>query len=225
MKQLGEVDKFKRTPSAAALAPRRNPSQSRSQVTVDAVLEATMQVLVKDGIRRLTTTRVAERAGVSVGTLYQYYPNKQSLLFAVLKRHLQRVTDAVESAARRSHYAPLEVMVTTVVAAFVKAKTEQMDEAQPLYAVASELASAEIVKTAADKGCSAIAHMLATAPDAAFEDLQLTSHVFIAAMVGPTRTLLEGDAPPKLLRALRRQLKSVCLGYLEREATFRNRLH
>tara|TARA_R110001599_G_scaffold299881_1_gene504957 strand:+ start:1220 stop:1774 length:555 start_codon:yes stop_codon:yes gene_type:complete len=182
-----------------------------------------MQVLVSDGVRRLTTTRVAERAGVSVGTLYQYYPNKQALLFAVLKRHLQRVADAVESASLRSHNAPLEVMVTNVVNAFVKAKTEQMDQARPLYAVASELASEELVKTAADKGCSAIANMLATAPDASFEDLKLTSHVFIAAMVGPTRTLLEGDAPPKLLRALRRQLKSLCLGYLEREATSRDR--
>jgi len=56
----------------------------RGRRHVGAISEATIQVLLSDGVERLTTTRVAERAGVSVGTLYQYYPNKQSLLFAVL---------------------------------------------------------------------------------------------------------------------------------------------
>ena len=55
-----------------ALNPRKKPAQSRSKVTVDAIFEATIQVLLADGLQRLTTTRVAERAGVSVGTLYQY---------------------------------------------------------------------------------------------------------------------------------------------------------
>jgi AcrR family transcriptional regulator len=54
---------------------------------VEAISEATIQVLLSHGADRLTTTRVAERAGVSVGTLYQYYPKKQSLLFAVLVNH------------------------------------------------------------------------------------------------------------------------------------------
>ena len=60
--------------------------------------EATIQVLLTHGPDRLTTTRVAERAGVSVGTLYQYYPNKRSLLFAVLEDHLKKVSAAVERA-------------------------------------------------------------------------------------------------------------------------------
>ena len=63
---------------------------------MDAILEATIQVLLSVGKERLTTTRVASRAGVSVGTLYQYFPNKSALLQAALKRHLDEVTDAVE---------------------------------------------------------------------------------------------------------------------------------
>ena len=54
-----------------------------------AISEATIQVLISQGGDRLTTTRVAERAGVSVGTLYQYYPNKESLLFAVAEDHME----------------------------------------------------------------------------------------------------------------------------------------
>ena len=74
------------------LEPRKSPVQARSTASVHAILEATIQVLLKVGKERLTTTRVASRAGVSVGTLYQYFPNKSALLQAALKRHLGEVT-------------------------------------------------------------------------------------------------------------------------------------
>ena len=76
-----------KTMSPAPFEPRKTPVQQRSTVTVEAISEATIPVLLAVGLDRLTTTRVAERAGVSVGTLYQYYPNKQELLLAVLKVH------------------------------------------------------------------------------------------------------------------------------------------
>src|ERR1700722_7332233 len=78
------------------LEPRKSPVQARSAASVDAILEATIQVLLSVGKERLTTTSVALRAGVSVGTLYQYFPNKSALLQAALKRHLAEVTEAVE---------------------------------------------------------------------------------------------------------------------------------
>jgi len=81
-----------------AFEPRKTPVQARATVTVEAISEATVQVLLSRGTQRLTTTRVADRAGVSVGTLYQYFPNKQSLLFAVLEDHLELVTKEVEEA-------------------------------------------------------------------------------------------------------------------------------
>jgi AcrR family transcriptional regulator len=205
-------------PSSAALEPRKQPRQARSQITVDTVFEATIQVLLSDGPQRLTTTRVADRAGVSVGTLYQYYPNKQALLYAVLQRHLARVGDTVEAAARATHHAPLSAMVAAVVEAFVRAKTERIDEACALYGVAGELDSAELVKAVGKRNRAAISAMLATASDGRFDDLALTSFMFSAAMAGPTRAMLEGGAPPKMLRALRGQLESLCLGYLQREA-------
>jgi len=61
-------------------------------------MQATIQVLLKDGKMKLTTTRIAERAGVSVGTLYQYFPNKSSLIQALLKKHLDGVALAMETA-------------------------------------------------------------------------------------------------------------------------------
>lgn len=207
------------THPSAALKARKQPRQARSQATVDAVFEATIQVLLSHGSERLTTTRVADRAGVSVGTLYQYYPNKQALLYAVLQRHLTRVGDTVEAAARSAHHAPLAAMVATVVEAFVRAKTERIEEARALYGVASEFEAVQLVKALGARNCAAVSAMLATASDVRFDDLAVTSYMFCAAMVGPVGAILKGGAPPKMLRVLRAQLESLCLGYLEREAS------
>src|SRR5215475_9944050 len=89
------------------LTPRKSPRQGRAIATVDAIFEATIQVLLSDGLIRLNTTRVARRAGVSVGTLYQYFPNKQSLLFSVLENHLNRVMEQVEAACESACRKPL----------------------------------------------------------------------------------------------------------------------
>src|SRR5271170_5449003 len=98
--------------SDLVLEPRKSPVQARSAASVDAILEATIQVLLSVGKERLTTTRVALRAGVSVGTLYQYFPNKSALLQAVLKRHLNQVTDAVELVCKQQKGGTLQQIVT-----------------------------------------------------------------------------------------------------------------
>ncbi len=71
------------------LNPRRQPRQNRSCVTVEAVLEASAQVFEEEGYGSATTNRIAERAGVSIGTLYQYFPSKEALAVALLMRHLE----------------------------------------------------------------------------------------------------------------------------------------
>jgi AcrR family transcriptional regulator len=78
--------------------PRKTPTQTRSRVTVEAILEAAAHILEKEGDKALTTNRVAERAGVSIGSLYQYYPNKQSLLVALHARHLDKIKASANAA-------------------------------------------------------------------------------------------------------------------------------
>jgi AcrR family transcriptional regulator len=121
------------------LEPRKTPVQARSTVTVEAIAEATVQVLLSLGTDRLTTTKVAERAGVSVGTLYQYFPNKQSLLFAVLEDHLDKVSAAVEAACARACHLPLAAMVQDVVEAFVDAKMQRPDISTALYRIVADI--------------------------------------------------------------------------------------
>lgn len=74
-----------------AEAARRTPKQERAQATVDAILQATAQLLVADGgVARLSTNRIAKRAGVSVGTLYQYFPDKEAIVQALGEQTLDR---------------------------------------------------------------------------------------------------------------------------------------
>ena len=74
---------------AHALQPRRKPVQRRSTATVEAIIEAAAQVFARHGYAAGTTNRIAERAGVSIGTLYQYFPNKDAILLALTERHLR----------------------------------------------------------------------------------------------------------------------------------------
>jgi AcrR family transcriptional regulator len=73
--------------------PRKNPKQERSQTLVGAVLEASARILDLNGYARLTTNKVAELAGVSIGSLYQYFPGKDALMAAVLERHVNQIMD------------------------------------------------------------------------------------------------------------------------------------
>lgn len=75
-------------PARTQLKPRKAPLQARSKATVDAILSAAAQVLKRKGYAAATTDRIAERAGVSVGSLYQYFPNKDAILVALAERHI-----------------------------------------------------------------------------------------------------------------------------------------
>jgi AcrR family transcriptional regulator len=123
---------------------------------VEAISEATIQVLLSHGADRLTTTRVAERAGVSVGTLYQYYPNKESLLFAVLEDHLGRVTAAVETACEQASHKPLSQIIRTVVEAFVDAKMDRTDISVALYQIAANVGGPALVKKAGQRATEGV---------------------------------------------------------------------
>lgn len=77
---------------------RRHPKQARSRALIEAVLEAAARVLVREGLPGFTTNRVAEVAGVSVGSLYQYFPNKQALLAALFDQHRQDILAILDDA-------------------------------------------------------------------------------------------------------------------------------
>src|SRR5690242_21861949 len=75
--------------------PRKEACQERSRATVDALVQATARILVKEGFDKASTNRIAQVAGVSVGSLYQYFPSKEALVAAVIERHQQALMQTV----------------------------------------------------------------------------------------------------------------------------------
>ncbi len=101
--------------------PRRIPRQARSRALVEAILEATARVLAEHGYAGTNTNVVAERAGVSVGSVYQYFPNKDSLVTALHERHAAQMQAAVEEALARGRAADLPGCLAAIVHALLKA--------------------------------------------------------------------------------------------------------
>ncbi len=131
--------------TAAPLSPRKTPIQRRSVATVEALHTATIQVLVTEGLSRCTTTRVASRAGMSVGSLYQYYPNRDALLSGVLELHLTKIADALEAACISVRGKPVGEMACAMVQAFLSLKLANPDESKALYGVAAERDGARLM--------------------------------------------------------------------------------
>jgi AcrR family transcriptional regulator len=197
------------------LEPRKTPVQARSAASVKAILDATIQVLLKVGKQRLTTTRVALRAGVSVGTLYQYFPNKSALLQAALKRHLDEMTNAVELVCREQKGTTLQQMATALISTFFEAKMRNARTSVALYSVSSDVDGARIVQQTGTRSNQAIVEMLASSRDPLAKDPELVASILQGAMAGVSRRLLESVSPEKQFEALREELILFACAYLK----------
>ena len=100
--------------------PRKDASQERSRATVDALLEATARILVREGFDRASTNRIADVAGVSIGSLYQYFPSKEALVAAVIERHQQDIRQVIQGELEKAAMLPIEQGVRMLVAVAVK---------------------------------------------------------------------------------------------------------
>ncbi|WP_429197303.1 TetR/AcrR family transcriptional regulator [Luteibacter sp. W1I16] len=197
-----------------SLKPRKSPRQARSTVTVAAIFEATFQVLLSEGIARLTTTRVAQRAGVSVGTMYQYFPHKQALLYAVLDQYLGDVVIAIEAACEQYEGASLREMSDGLCRAYLDAKLRHLPGSRALYVVAAELDTADLVADVVRRTDQAITRVLMTASDAVFGDVETVTFALRSMLVGTVQAVLEKDGSPESLAILRAQLPVMSRAYL-----------
>ncbi|MGP9811346.1 TetR family transcriptional regulator [Rhodopseudomonas sp. NSM] len=132
---------------SGSISTRKQPQQARSTELVAAILEAAVQVLAKQGAQRFTTARVADKAGVSVGSLYQYFPNKAAILFRLQsdewRQTAQMLRDILED--RRD---PPPKRLRRLVLAFIRSECDEaevrgaLDDAAPLYRDAPEARAA-----------------------------------------------------------------------------------
>ncbi len=132
-----------KSPKTPRLSSRKQPRQARSSRLVADILEAAVQVLSSEGARRFTTARVAERAGISVGSLYQYFPNKEAILFR-LQADEWRQTGALLQDILADRTRPPAERLRILVRAFFRSECEEaalrlaLGDAAPLYRDAPE---------------------------------------------------------------------------------------
>lgn len=199
----------------AALTPRKKPRQARSAATLDAIFEATIQVLLADGMRALTTTRVAERAGVSVGTMYQYFPHKQSLIYALNERYLEVLADKVEATCRAQTGRPVAEMLAALIETYWRAKTERAEVTRALYRSVVEMDNEALVEAFARRVDATTTAMLESAPDATFRDVHLVNLTLVTVIFGTIRNAFERNLEQSAIDALEVELLAMCRAYVE----------
>jgi AcrR family transcriptional regulator len=116
------------------ISPRKAPRQSRSQATVTAILDATARILVERGFAAASTNAVAERAGVSVGSLYQYFPNKEALVSALRARHGEQMMAVIQRALTKA----MDATVADALAGLIEATVEAHGVDADLHRVLEE---------------------------------------------------------------------------------------
>lgn len=201
-------------PAPNLLQPRKSPRQARSAFTVEAIYAATIQVLLAEGVTKLTTTRVAERAGVSVGTMYQYYPHKQALLFAVVERQLDSIVVAMLAAADKLKGRDINSVASGLALAWLDAKTADIVASRAIYGIAAEFDLGDVMQRAMTQMMDVFKELLVSAPDAQFDDPESAAFMLTALLGGSVRVVMETDASPEYLDKLRRELPRVCQAYL-----------
>lgn len=202
-------------PEPALLQPRKTPRQARSAATIEAIREATIQVLLAEGVARLTTTRVAERAGVSVGTMYQYFPHKQALLFGIVEKQFALIEEAICAASARLTGRDLKTIAEGLATAWLDAKMADIVSSRAIYGVSGEFDLSAHMGRAAGLMTEMFDALLASAPDTRFVDRRSTAFMLTALLGGSVRVVMEADPSEESLARLRRELPRACYAYLQ----------
>jgi AcrR family transcriptional regulator len=197
------------------LKPRKQPVQARSEATVSAIFEATFQVLLAVGYRKMTTTRVAERAGVSVGTLCQYFPNRRALVAAVIERHLEQTASLVERDCRALAGASLDEMAGGLVEAIIKAKCRRIEISRAMQEPLVDIDGVTLVKSAANKAAAFVAGILSSCRDAAFDDVHRLAFLIVTSCRSLLQSAIVDGASPSDIAALRTHMRAMVHGYLK----------
>jgi len=196
----------------ATLKPRKQPVQARSEATVLAIYEASIQVLLAVGYRKLTTTRVAERAGVSVGTLYQYFPNRQALVRAVLERYLAEMSASIQADCRALRGRSLDRIATGMVDAIIDAKWRRLEVSRAMHEPLVEVGGAELVRASAAKGAAFAADLLRSCPEIGRVEVEpLAVFLMMACSSMLQAAFIEYAADRETIRA---HMHAMACGYL-----------
>ena len=195
--------------------PRKIPRQERSKVTVETILEATARVLAREGYERATTNRIAEVSGYSVGSLYDYFPNKESLVAALIERHAEEMVAAVESSFRVNADYPLPVAVRSWVESGVRAHSHNPGLHNVLVEQVSGVGDSERIGEFEERITRSVkAYLERHAGEIEPQDLSLASFVVVQADLSLTHKAV-AERPGSLEDGrLVDEVTSLVVGYL-----------
>ena len=207
----------------AQISSRKQPKQARSTELVAAILDAAIQVLARDGAHRFTTARVAERAGVSVGSLYQYFPNKAAILFRLQSDEWRQTTDLLRGILEDVRRPPLE-RLRTLVHAFLRSECDEaamrvaLNDAAPLYRDAPE---AQEARASGDRTVQVF--MQQVLPEASEATRALAGGLITTTLSKVGKDFSESPRAPAEIEAYADAMADMFCAYLEGLASVRPR--
>lgn len=197
------------------ISSRKQPKQVRSTELVAAILEAAVQVLATQGASRFTMARVAERAGVSVGSMYQYFPNKAAILFRLQSDEWRQTCDMLRGILDDQVRPPFE-RLHSLVRAFVQSECDEaqmrgaLDDAAPLYRDAPEARAARMsVQQSVD------AFMLEVLPAAPAQTRSLAGDLIITTLSKVGKQFSTAPRSPGEIEIYARAMADMFCAYLE----------
>lgn len=160
--------------------PRKSPRQARSQVTCDAIVRAAELVLEEQGADALTTTRVAKKAGVSVGSLYQYFPNKDALVAALVERYMLQLREVFMQMLQMASALPLQTLIEGILrmlATTIRAQGRGVH--RPLLERYSAIGLARMAEENLERYIEALTNHLAQRPEVRCADLRRACFIMV----------------------------------------------
>jgi AcrR family transcriptional regulator len=196
---------------------RKSPKQSRSKALVEAILEATTRILPEQGLDRTSTNRIAELAGVSIGSLYQYFPNKDAILAYLMERDLSAQARTYRAMIDDMRGEPLERVVETVVKDASERYLAQPELVRTVFVHAARLQQLETILASRKSVGEAVGELIRQRPELSMqaEEADRTAFVIINAVMGVYQTWVLSEPSDRMSTdALDEHLQQLILGYL-----------
>ena len=194
---------------------RKDPKQARAKQTVDTILQATARILVEEGAERLTTNYLARKAGFSIGTIYQYFPNRESIVLALIARQREETDKRIAAAASAVGDGSVEDKIRAIVRALHDAFNVHRKSEQRLTMALLRLAITHGLPTPSDAIVRAIVQVCADAGDGVDAALN-EAEVFVLsrALLETLRNALLHGSPLMGTRELEDALVRLVLGFM-----------
>jgi len=197
---------------------RKKPEQKRSQTLFESIIESAARVLPALGYARATTNRIAKRAGISIGSLYQYFPNKDAIIASLLERELNKHFDEVASIVEREEDRSLDEIVDLLVEKFYALYLGQKELSRELFINASKLNQTNEILFVRNRVVDVLSQLLVKKDKLDPELAKIKAFISLNAFMGIIQTCsLVKDLPMPEIE-IKKQISSLIKAYLNMKA-------